>query len=117
MAEDAAAAAVARPLSEAEQRQIRVLKAVVIGLGVLIVAGLVALLTAVVLRGGGGSRALPAEEAMHVVLPEGAVVEEMRVSGNTLALRVRLADGGREIIIIDARKGRVVRRIRIGPRD
>ncbi len=117
MAEDAAAAAVARPLSEAEQRQIRVLKAVVIGLGVLIVAGLVALLTAVVLRGGGGSRALPAEEAMRLPLPEGAVVEEMRVSGNTLALRVRLADGGREIVVIDARKGREVRRIRIGPRD
>ncbi len=113
-AEEAAEAA-ARPLSEAEQRQIRVLKAVVIGLGVLIVVGLIALLTAVVLRGGGGSRALPAEKAMHVPLPKGAVVEEMQISGNTLALRLKLPQGGREVIVIDAKRGHVIRRVRLGP--
>ena len=113
-AEDAASAA-ARPLSEAEQRQIRVLKAVVISLGVLIVVGLIVLLTAVVMRGGGGSRALPAEKAMHVPLPKGAVVEEMRLSGNVLALRIRRADGGREVIVIDAKRGHVIRRVRLGP--
>ncbi len=103
------------PLSEAEQRQIRVLKAVVIGLGVLIVLGLGALLAAVTLRGGGAARGLPPGAVMTLPAPEGAVVEDMRLSGNVLALRLRRADGGREIIVLDARRGRVLRRVVLKP--
>ena len=110
-----AAEAAARPLSEAERRQIGVLKAVVIGLGVLIVAGLAVLLTAVVLRGGGGGGALPPEKAMRVPLPAGAEVEEMQLSGHVLALRLKMPGGRRQIVVIDARRGRVLRRIWVGP--
>ncbi len=112
-----AASAEATPLSEAEQRQIRVLKAVVIGLGVLIVLGLGALLAAVILRGGGTVRGLPAEETMMLPVPAGTTVEGMRLSGQVLALRLKRADGGREIIVIDARRGRVLRRVLLSPAD
>ncbi len=103
------------PLSEAEQRQIRVLKAVVIGLGVLIVLALGALLAGVILKGGGAARGLPAGEVMTLPVPRDAAVEEMRLSGNVLALRIRRADGGREIIVLDARHGRVLRRVVLQP--
>ena len=108
-ATDAAAEAV--PLSEAEQRQIRVLKAVVIGLGVLIVLGLGALLAAVILKGGGAVRGLPTGAAMTLPVPAGARVEEMRLSGNLLALRLRLSDGTWQVVVVDARRGQVLRRV------
>ena len=103
------------PLSEAEQRQIRVLKAVVIGLGVLIVLALGALLAGVVLKGGGTARGLPPGAVMTLPVPDGAAVEEMRLSGNVLALRIRWADGRREIVVLDARRGRVLRRVVLQP--
>ena len=106
------AVAGAAPLSEAEQRQIRVLKAVVIGLGVLIVLGLGALLAAVILKSGGAARGLAPGEVMPLPVPEGAHVEEMRLSGSVLALRLRLADGSWQVVVVDARRGRVLRRIR-----
>ena len=105
------ATAEATPLSEAEQRQIRVLKVVVIGLGVLIVLGLGALLAAVILKGSGAARGLPAGETMTLPVPKNATVEEMRLSGTILALRLRLADGSWRVVVVDARRGRVLQRL------
>jgi len=102
----------ATPLSEAEQRKLRVLKGVVIGLGMLLFLGFGALLMALMLKGGGVARGLPAGEEMKLAVPEGARVEEMRLSGTMLALRLKLADGSWRVVVVDARRGRVLRQIR-----
>ena len=92
----------------------RALKALVIGMGVLIVAGLVTVVVTVANRTLDATDApAPATEAAFA-LPEGAEVVETALDGDRIALRLRLADGTRAIHVFDLATGRRVAVARIG---
>ena len=110
--EQAAAEQAAPQMSEADRRQVRVLMFIVVGLGVLLVAGLAVLVTTVIMRASARAPGVAGVE-MAVSVPRGAVVEEMKLDGGTLALRLRGKDGARQIIVLDARRGRLLRRVRL----
>ena len=88
----------------------RALKALVIGMGVLIVIGLVTVVVTIANRtlDGGGP---PAEAAL--ALPDGAEVLETALDGDRIALRLRLADGTAAIHVFDLATGRRVAVTRI----
>lgn len=94
---------------------IRVLKAVVIGLGVLIVVGVVALVVGLFWRaakmGEGGKPAAtvaaPAAPGGLVSLPRGSEIIEMAAAGDRVVLRLRLADGATRLVFVDPRAASV----------
>ena len=92
----------------------RGLKAMVIGMGVLIIVGVIFLIYAIVqksgddLGGGFGSDKPPA--VSRVALPAGAEVVETRVGAERIVLRLRLPDGSGRLVILDAGSGRQVGR-------
>ena len=88
----------------------RALKALVIGMGVLIVAGLVTVVVTVANRTLDGDRP-PTETAL--ALPAGAEVLETALDGNRIALRLRLPDGAQAIHVFDLATGRRVATARI----
>jgi hypothetical protein len=92
---------------------VRALKALVIGMGVLIVAGTVVLVAVVVQRaggfGGGSAR-------LEVLLdqPEGSRIAGLAAAeGGTLGVWVARPDGDR-VLLVDTRRGRVAGEIRLG---
>ncbi len=84
-------------------------------MGVLIVAGTVALVAVVVQRagglgGGGGSARLE----LPLNQPEGArIAGVVAAEGNTLGVWVARPDGDR-VVLVDTRRGRVTGEIRLG---
>ena len=88
----------------------RALKALVIGMGVLIVAGLATVVVTIANRtlDADGS---PTEAAFAI--PPGAEVLETALDGNRIALRLRLADGTAAIHVFDLATGRRVATARI----
>jgi Family of unknown function (DUF6476) len=95
---------------------VRALKALVIGMGVLIVAGTVALVAVVVQRAGGlaggGSGAARLDLALDQ--PEGSRIAGIATAeGGTLGVWVSRPDGDR-VVLVDARRGRVSGEIRLG---
>ncbi len=100
-------------LSEAEQRQIRILKGIVVGLGVLIILGLGALIAAVVLRASANTEAArPADAVLE--LPASGRVADMRLDGQVLVLLLEGAGGEQELVVLHLRRGEILRRIRPG---
>jgi hypothetical protein len=98
-----------------DPRMLRIMKAVVIILGVMIVLMLGALIAGLIIKGTGGLRQgapLPAE----LTLPADAAIESMAASGSQLAIAIRHPDGLREILVMDVARGRLLRRIRLIPR-
>lgn len=102
----------------------RLLKIIVIGLGVLLVGGTVALVAAMVWRGAHpGSRtsaAAPSGRPPYrsaVALPQGAEMVGLHEVGARLVLELRLADGARRLLVIDAATGAEIGTIdlRTGP--
>jgi len=88
------------------------LKAVVIGLGVLIVIGLGALVFGVVSKFGKHGAPAPAAVSQGAfVLPEGAAIVEMQSQPDRLILRVRSAVG-EEVDIVDLSDGHLIARIK-----
>lgn len=91
----------------------RLLKAAVYIMGVLLVAGTIFLIVAIAWRAAqlpaAGGRGF-AELAVGV--GRGAVVTSMELAGDRLAVAVE-AEGGPEIIVIDVRRGAVVGRVRL----
>lgn len=89
----------------------RGLKALVIGMGVLIVAGLVFLVYAIIDKAGedGFSAAKPIDA--RVSLPAGAEVVETSLGDGRIAVRLRMADGSGRLLLFDAKTGRPVGRI------
>jgi hypothetical protein len=82
------------------------LKAVVVGLGLLIVgvAGLIGY--ELYKRGAGQAEAAFAKPAAHrVVVPEGATIREMTGAGDRLVLRLSLPDGAERLVILDLARG------------
>ena len=88
----------------------RALKALVIGMGVLIVAGLVTVVVTIANRTLDTDR--PPTEAAFA-LPDGAEVLETALDGDRVALRLRLADGTAAIHVFDLATGRRVAVARI----
>jgi len=90
----------------------RGLKALVIGMGVLIVAGIVILVVAIVDQAGtlngGTDKAASAPTAFApqtLALPAGSEVVETRIGDGRILLRLRLSDGSGRLVLIDAATG------------
>jgi hypothetical protein len=81
------------------------LKFLVVAMGVLIVAGTVALVVLLVQRAGGGSEA--ALPAMSLNLPAGSRIMGVAGARDHFAVHVQRPDGDR-ILLLDSRTGRVV---------
>ncbi len=86
------------------------LKAVVIGLGALIVIALGAVALGIVAKFS-AHRAAPSAAAQAFALPHGATVLEMQTLPNRVVLHLR-TPAGEEVDIFDAADGRLVARIR-----
>jgi hypothetical protein len=102
----------------------RALKVLVIVMGVLLVAGIVALGFAVQYRlnhrrptpaaaAGGGPSGMPG--AMTLDLPQGARVVGAEASGDRLVVRVELAGGSQELIIVNLVTGAPVATVTLRP--
>lgn len=83
----------------------RGLKALVIGMGVLIVGGLIVLVVAAVERAGNLS-APAAETKTAIELPAGAEIVETATGDGRIVLRLKLADGSARLLVLDAATGR-----------
>ena len=104
----------------------RVLKTLVIGMGLLIIAGTVVL--AVMLaqrtdgeRASGGTAPTAGTSGGAVIpsrvdLPAGARILETALDGDRIALRIALSGGGEHVVVIDVRTGRRIATIDLGPR-
>jgi hypothetical protein len=89
------------------------LKALVIGMGVLIVAGVGVIAVTLVHRMGGATSSPPAAPVSaplsastapgngRIELPPGARIAETHLDGRNLVLRLTLPDGGTRIVIYD----------------
>jgi len=90
-----------------------VLKAVVIGLGVLIVIAFVLLVVGMVTKFNGHPASTSAEAGTRYVLPTGAKIVEMQTQPGRVILRVRSA-AGEEVDIIDTQDGHLISRVKAG---
>ena len=95
----------------------RTLKAVVIGLGVLIVLGVVALVIGVVYRVEEMADPAPGEgfAMAGVVLPQGARAISMTGEGDILSILVEDADGRQQVLTVDRRTGAVLGTLTLVP--
>jgi len=88
---------------------VRTLKILVVVMGVMLVAGVAILIVAVAGRVS-PNRAAPANSppfaAPPIDLPQGARIEAMAVGPDRLVLDVVLADGTRQLLILDLVTGR-----------
>jgi hypothetical protein len=87
------------------------LKALVIGMGVLIAAGIAVLAVMMFNRlGGGVSPSAPG--TARIELPQGARIAETHVDGKTVVLRLALPDGTSRIAVYDL-SGRLVSTVEV----
>ena len=93
----------------------RALKAVVIGLGVLIVLAAAAVVAELVRRGGRVVDAAGEYATAPVSLPPGARVIGMTGEDDALSLLVEDGDGGQRIITVDRRSGAVLGTLTLTP--
>lgn len=88
---------------------IRALKALVAVLGVLLIGGFAALAATIALRLS--HRAPPPASAFTappIALPAGATIERMSTGPDRIVLAVLLADGTRELVVIDLQTGHLL---------
>lgn len=95
------------------QRELRFLKALVIGLGVLLVAGFAALIAIIATRATALSGA---QDPVQLSLPQEARIGHIAFARGRLALHIEGA-AGEEILLVDADSAKVVRRIVIARED
>ena len=91
----------------------RLLKAVVIGLGVLIVIALVLLVVGMVTKFNGHATSTGAQGGTRYVLPSGAKIVDMQTQPGRVILRVRTGTG-EEIDIIDTQDGHLISQVKAG---
>jgi hypothetical protein len=89
------------------------LKAVVIGLGVLIVIAFVLLVVGMVTKFNGHAASTSAQAGARYVLPTGAKIVDMQTQPGRVILRVRSADG-EEVDIIDTQDGHLISQVKAG---
>jgi len=85
------------------------LKALVIGMGVLIIAGTVTLVVLVVQRAGGDSSTMPPRALGQ---PAGTRIVSLASAEGRLAVLVARPDGSERVLMVDARSGRVLGELR-----
>jgi hypothetical protein len=88
---------------------VRTLKLLVVVMGVMLVAGIGILIATVagrVSHNGGGLPSSPPFAAAPIDLPQGARIETMAVGPDRLVVDVVLADGTRQLLILDLVTGR-----------
>ena len=88
----------------------RALKILVVVMGVMILAGVAALVVVIagrVSRGGAGKSA-PPFAAAPIELPAGARIETISTGGDRLVIDLVLPDGNRRLVIIDIATGRTL---------
>jgi hypothetical protein len=106
--------------------QNKALLALVIGLGVLLIAGTILLVVALALgwhkRGDRAPAAAPAGlvpgssgATLDVTVPKGAALYTLTGDGNRIALQIRGENGIDEVVVIDTARNQVVSRIRLVP--
>jgi hypothetical protein len=83
----------------------RALKLLVIAMGVLLVGGTVALVIAVSGRIAHSPATVNAGLPRHVALPAGARIVSAKLSGDRILVRLALAGGGEQLVLLDARTG------------
>ena len=86
----------------------RALKAMVIGMGVLIIVGVIVLIFAIVQKSGTGFGGKQTPVVSRVALPAGSEIVETRVGDKRIVLRLRLANGAGRLIILDSATGRLI---------
>lgn len=96
----------------------RALKLLVIGLGVLLLAGIGALAAAVMWRINHGrmvvsTKSVPAVQ--RIALPAGAQVVATDVAGDRLVARVNLSNGGVRVFVFDLANGNEITTIELAP--
>ena len=98
----------------------RALKLLVIVMGVFLVAGIVALAIAVQYRINHPRPTLAAPSSgkfeSAVALPPGAKVIGTKIAGDRLVVRVALAEGGEEEVIINLANGAIVATVLLQPK-
>ncbi|HJM61199.1 MAG TPA: DUF6476 family protein [Alphaproteobacteria bacterium] len=85
---------------------IQALKALVIGMGVLIVIGVTVIVVTVFNRIQDRARVVEAPERLDVAIPAGAKLLEMVPNGQRLVLRLETPDGD-QIMVVNLRSGAV----------
>ena len=86
----------------------RALKILVVVMGVMLVVGFAALVVVIagrVSRGGPAATAAPGFGSSALDVPRGARVEAMTAGSDRLILALELADGERQLVVIDLVKG------------
>ena len=95
----------------------RLLRRVVIGLGVLIILALAALVAGIVMKSGRKTPGFAGKGGWAAPLmaqvPAGAEVKRMALDGERLVVHVAHPDGSGELLVFDLRKGRLAGRIRL----
>jgi hypothetical protein len=105
----------------------KLLKASVIIMGILILVGLTVLVVEVIRRHGAEGEAAPASPVAaapvergfgnrDISIPRGAEAVETRIDGDRALVRLKLADGNQAILIIDIATGDRLGLIRLEPR-
>jgi hypothetical protein len=89
------------------------LKAVVIGLGVLIVIAFVLLAVGMVTKFNGHPTPTSAQTGTRFVLPTGAKIVDMQTQPGRVILRVRTGTG-EEVDIIDTQDGHLISQVKAG---
>ena len=105
-------------MAQAVSQDLRLLKSVVVVLGVLLIAGTGALVASIMLRtsshagrAGAGPGAGPGAP-MTLSLPREARIGHVALDGNRLALHIEQA-GQEEILVVDLDSGEVTRRVAV----
>lgn len=104
-------------ISEPDARQVRILKIVVISLGVLLLVGFAVVIGRIAYlatQPGGGIGAAPAPQDVTVALPPGAVIRQTAVSGDRMTVEYQ-SPQATGIVIVNLITGRIVSRISFQP--
>jgi len=97
-------------------RQVRVLKAAVIVMGILLVGGFAFVLAAIVYQASKGGQSTAGTEAVaaELPIPKDATVSTLALDGDRLALHLQ-SSAGPEIVVVDLKTGKTLARIRLKP--
>ncbi len=102
-------------ISAPDPRNVKLLKTVVIVLGVLLVLGTIVLISAIVYRASKLSSAPPVQGfKLESKLPEGSTVKSTQMVGDRMAVRVQIGDR-EQIILFNIKKGTEIGRINLTP--
>src|SRR5882672_4452765 len=107
--------------AEADMRNMKPLRALVIIMGVLIVAGIVVVIVTIAnrLSGGGGeattTRAVPGFATVDLPVPAGCQVMETTTADDRLVLRLGSGERCNQILIVDIATGRLLGTLRLVP--